>query len=226
VKASHAGEPAFGDKGKRTMKRTAIRDVLTTMTVAGAIAATAACDPAASSPASGSSTTSQAESESVATSAPDSGSRGSQSAEPEQGTRECWVSDVEPDPVAERKWDQSGWEGSVVVANVGADTCSLAGSGKVFAVLPDGQWLELKQTPYDDAPSGEVELAPGDRAVLRLRIAFSGEAEDSESCPKPDLLGIGLPGETKALEVSPPENRGELPPICAKTIAVSDWVAE
>ena len=216
-----------------TMNRTLIRGVLTTIAATAAISATAACEPVASepSPAGGSSTASQAApaSENVATSGPEpgNGSSDSQTAEPGQGTRECSVSDVEPDPVAERKWDQTGWEGSIVVANVGKDTCTVAGTGKVFAVLPDEKWLELKQTPYDDAPSGEVvELAPSDRAVLRLRIAFPPEAEDSENCPKPNMLGVALPGETKSLEVAPPENRGELPPVCGNTIAVSDWSAE
>jgi hypothetical protein len=156
------------------------------------------------------------------------GTSDNQPAEPAEGTQDCSVSDVAaPDPISGRKWDQTGWEGSIVVANVGKDSCVLGGTGKVFAVLPDGKWLELKQTPYDDSPPGDVvELAPGDRAVQRLRIAFPPEAEDAQNCPKPNMLGVALPGETKSLEIAPPENRGELPPICGNTIAVSDWSAE
>jgi len=213
------------------MNRTVIRGVLTTMTAAAAIAATAACDTtaAAPTPAGGSSTASA--SGNPATSAPQSpgdGPSDSVPAEPAEGTRDCSVSEVAaPDPISERKWDETGWEGSLVVANVGKDSCVLGGTGKVFAVLPDEKWLELEQTPYDDAPSGDVvELAPGDRAVQRLRIAFPPEAEDAENCPKPNRLGVALPGETKSLEIAPPENRGELPPICGNTIAVSDWSAE
>jgi hypothetical protein len=137
------------------------------------------------------------------------------------------VSDVAaPDPVAVTKWDETGFVGAVTMANVSKDTCSVSGSSKVIPVLPDGSWLTLKQTPFDDTPSSVLNLESGERAVLRLRIDLPAEAEDAEGCPVPNMLWVALPGETKSLEIAPPENTGKLPPICGKSIAVSEWAAE
>ncbi len=114
----------------------------------------------------------------------------------------------------------------MTITNVGTDTCAVSGSSKVYPVLPNGEWLDLAPTAFDDTPPGDmVALEPGERATLWLRFGSAAEGTESGHCPSPAELWVVLPGESKSLEVWHPEDADSLPPVCGENYGVSDWSA-